>query len=162
MSKPCRRPTRVAIKKLRSEKKTAGEGTEREAARNGDKSPTQPLHCPTESSAFATVDEEQKGPRGRREQTDCASCAKSCPPCSLNWKQIPDPRDPKKSGRHKLTVLLLYGLADVSSFSSLPGARGPNRENIPSPVFMTNLQLLFPEIDTLPHADTLFRLFARH
>jgi hypothetical protein len=35
--------------------------------------------------------------------------------------------------------------------------RETNRE-MSLPQFMANLQLLFPEIDTLPHADTLFRL----
>ena len=29
---------------------------------------------------------------------------------------------------------------------------------ITRPQFLANLQRLFPEIDTLPHADTLFRL----
>ncbi|MBK7955091.1 MAG: transposase family protein [Candidatus Accumulibacter sp.] len=69
-------------------------------------------------------------------------------------EQIPDPRDPRKR-RHKLTALLLYGLLMfVFQFSS---RRETNRE-ISRPQFMTTLQLLFPEIDTLPHADTLFRL----
>ncbi len=67
---------------------------------------------------------------------------------------IPDPRDAKKR-RHKLTVLLLYGLLMfVFQFAS---RREANRE-MTRPQFMASLRLLFPEINALPHADTLFWL----
>jgi hypothetical protein len=67
---------------------------------------------------------------------------------------IPDLRHPRKC-RHKLTVLLLYGLLMfVFQFAS---RREVNRE-MTRPQFKANLRLLFPELDTLPHADTLFRL----
>jgi len=67
---------------------------------------------------------------------------------------IPDGRSPRKC-RHKLTVLLLYGLLMfVFQFSS---RREVNRE-MTRPQFEANLRLLFPELETLPHADTLFRL----
>jgi hypothetical protein len=69
-------------------------------------------------------------------------------------ERIPDPRDPRRS-RHKLTVLLLYGLLMfVFQFAS---RREVNRE-MTRPQFEANLRLLFPELETLPHADTLFRL----
>ena len=68
--------------------------------------------------------------------------------------KIPDRRQPRKC-RHKLTVLLLYGLLMfVFQFAS---RRQVNRE-MTRPQFEANLRLLFPELDTLPHADTLFRL----
>ncbi len=68
--------------------------------------------------------------------------------------KIPDPRNPRKS-RHKLTVLLLYGLLMfVFQFAS---RREVNKE-MTRAQFKENLQLLFPELETLPHADTLFRL----
>jgi hypothetical protein len=67
---------------------------------------------------------------------------------------IPDLRHPRKC-RHKLTVLLLYGLLMfVFQFAS---RREVNRE-MTRPQFEANLRLLFPELETLPHADTLFRL----
>jgi hypothetical protein len=65
---------------------------------------------------------------------------------------IPDPRD--HSG-HKLTMFLLYGqLMFVFQFAS----RRETHCEMTRPQFLANLQLLFPEIDALPHADTLFRL----
>ncbi len=69
-------------------------------------------------------------------------------------ENIPEPRKPRKC-RHKLTVLLLYGLLMfVFQFAS---RREVNRE-MTRPQFEANLRLLFPQLETLPHADTLFRL----
>jgi len=69
-------------------------------------------------------------------------------------EKIPDLRNLRKC-RHKLTVLLLYGLLMfVFQFAS---RREVNRE-MTRPQFEANLRLLFPQLETLPHADTLFRL----
>ena len=68
--------------------------------------------------------------------------------------KIPDLRNLRRC-RHKLTVLLLYGLLIfVFQFAS---RREVNRE-MTRAQFKANLRLLFPELETLPHADTLFRL----
>lgn len=68
--------------------------------------------------------------------------------------KIPDLRNPRKC-RHKLAVLLLYGLLMfVLQFAS---RREVNRE-MTRPQFEANLRLFFPELQTLPHADTLYRL----
>jgi len=71
--------------------------------------------------------------------------------------RIPDPRQPKKI-KHKLTVLMLYGiLAFVLHTSS---RREANRE-MSRPVFKDNLMLLFPDLQSIPHHDTLMRLLDR-
>ncbi|MCP4284010.1 MAG: transposase family protein [Gammaproteobacteria bacterium] len=71
--------------------------------------------------------------------------------------KIPDPRNPNKL-KYKLTVLMIYGiLVFVFQYGS---RRAANRE-ITRPVFEDNLRMLFPELETLPHADTLFRLLCR-
>jgi hypothetical protein len=70
--------------------------------------------------------------------------------------QIRDPRQ-AKTIRHKLTVLLLYGrLAFVFQMAS---RREANRD-MTMPAFRENLRLLFPELESLPHQDTLDRLLA--
>ena len=72
------------------------------------------------------------------------------------FRKIPDPRNPNKI-KHKLTLLMLYGiLVFVFQCSS---RREANKE-ITRPMFEKNLRLLFPDIKTLPHADTLFRLLS--
>ncbi|MCP4287518.1 MAG: transposase family protein, partial [Gammaproteobacteria bacterium] len=71
--------------------------------------------------------------------------------------KIPDPRNPNKL-KYKLTVLMIYGiLVFVFQYGSRRAANG----EITRPVFEDNLRTLFPELETLPHADTLFRLLCR-
>ncbi|WP_198265213.1 transposase family protein [sulfur-oxidizing endosymbiont of Gigantopelta aegis] len=73
------------------------------------------------------------------------------------FKQIPDHRNPKKI-KHKITVLMLYGLLMfVFRFAS---RREVNRE-MTRPLFEKNLKEFFPELDTLPHADTLHRVLKK-
>jgi hypothetical protein len=71
--------------------------------------------------------------------------------------KIPDPRNPLLI-RHKLTVLLLYGI--VMFGYQLTSRREANR-TMSLPQYWENLQLLFPELESLPHGDTLARLLAR-
>jgi hypothetical protein len=71
--------------------------------------------------------------------------------------KIPDPRNPNKL-KYKLTALMIYGiLVFVFQYASRRAANG----EITRPVFEDNLRGLFPELETLPHADTLFRLLCR-
>ena len=71
--------------------------------------------------------------------------------------KIPDPRNPNKL-KYKITVLMIYGiLVFVFQYASRRAANG----EITRPVFEDNLRLLFPQLETLPHADTLFRLLCR-
>ena len=72
----------------------------------------------------------------------------------VDLNKIPDPRQPKKI-KHKLTVVLLYGLL---SFVFQMGSRREANRELSRPGFMATLQGLFPELETLPHADTLHRV----
>src|SRR6266699_1225903 len=71
--------------------------------------------------------------------------------------KIPDPRNPLLI-RHKLTVLLLSGI--LMFVYQMTSRREANRE-MSLPQFWGNLQLLFLELESLPHQDTLARLLAR-
>ncbi len=72
-------------------------------------------------------------------------------------KKIPDHRNPKKL-KYRLTVLMLYGiLVFVFQYGSRRAANG----QITRPMFEHNLRLLFPQLESLPHSDTLFRLLCR-
>ena len=71
--------------------------------------------------------------------------------------KIPDPRNPKKL-KHQLTVLMIYGiLVFVFQYGSRRAANG----EITRPMFEHNLRVLFPQLESLPHSDTLFRLLCR-
>ncbi len=71
--------------------------------------------------------------------------------------KIPDPRNPKKI-KHRLTLLMLYGLL---MFVFQLSSRRQANSKMTHPQFKANLRLLFPELDELPHADTLFRLLSK-
>lgn len=71
--------------------------------------------------------------------------------------KMPDPRNPQKS-KHKLTVLLLYGI--LTFVYQMSSRREANRK-MTTPQFVENLQLLFPELESIPHHDSLQRLLAR-
>ena len=68
-----------------------------------------------------------------------------------------DPRQPKKCN-HKLTVVLLYGLL---SFVFQRASRREANRTLSRPAFLATLQACFPELESLPQADTLNRLLAR-
>lgn len=66
-------------------------------------------------------------------------------------KAITDPRKPNKI-KYDLTMLMLYGL--LMFVFQLSSRRQANKE-MTRPQFEANLKLLFPELNELPHADTL-------
>jgi len=79
-------------------------------------------------------------------------------PTLLNrFGKIRDPRNPK-TPKHKLTVLMLYGI--VAFVLQMTSRREANRE-MTMPQFQENLRLLFPELDSTPHQDTLNRLLGK-
>lgn len=68
--------------------------------------------------------------------------------------RIADPRHVTKT-KHQLTVLLFYGL--LTFVLRKASRREANRE-LSRPMFLENLRLLFPEIQRLPHHDTVERV----
>ncbi len=73
------------------------------------------------------------------------------------FAEIPDPRQPGKV-QHKLTVLLLFGL--LLFVFQLKSRREMNRE-LTSPVLVAHLAAVFPEFESIPHADTITRLLEK-
>jgi len=96
------------------------------------------------------------------ERTDAATeqvriMRQQLPTLLKRLSKIPDPRNPKKS-KHKLTVIMIYGI--LTFVYHMISRRDANR-TMTRPIFMQNLQILFPELETVPHNDTLMRLSAR-
>ena len=71
--------------------------------------------------------------------------------------KIADPRNPRKI-RHKLTVLMIYG---ILCFAFQMSSRREANRQMTLPMFEENLRRLFPDLEELPHQDTLARLLAR-
>jgi len=107
-------------------------------------------------SEMRTVEEE----RTVREQTvlEQVMVMRTMLPVLLsNLKSIKDPRQAKKV-KHQLSAMLLYGI--LSFVHQMESRRQANR-TMTRPQFMENLKALFPELEDLPHHDTLARALAR-
>jgi hypothetical protein len=111
---------------------------------------------PNHNCKWKTV-EEEKVIRQKTVEETIKGYQQLLPKLLKDLSQIKDPRQPKKV-KHQLTCLLLYGiLIFVFQWSS---RREAGRE-ISRPVLYENLKQLFPELKTLPHQDTLYRLLKK-
>jgi DDE_Tnp_1-associated len=155
MSKPSHRPTRQARKEHKQKRREAQRQLHAAQAQRG-------VVVPRAASVsnrlwpYSTEAEEQAA----REQAVAGQLGvfrSLLPKRRKDLDKIPDPRQPKKV-KHKLTVVLLYGL--LSWVLQMTSRREANRE-LSRPAFVATLQELFPELETLPHADTLHRLLSQ-
>jgi len=152
MSKPATRPNREACKEQRQHKKQQEKALRARQAEAGIL-PRPTATLPNACSEYATV-EEERAARTEAATGQLAVLRQQLPRLLQRLEKIHDPRNPQRI-KHKLTVLLLYGLLTfVFQFAS---RRAANRE-LTRPCFEQSLRQLFPELETLPHADTLYRL----
>jgi hypothetical protein len=110
---------------------------------------------PNSTSPLKSVEEEREA----REATavEQARIIREQLPLLLSrFAKIEDPRNPKKA-KHKLTVLLLYG---VLTFVYQRTSRRDANRTMTKPQFVENLNLMFPELESIPHHDTINRLLA--
>ena len=155
MSKRSRRPNREAFKaqikehkkaqrKLRDEQKAQGLDAPSSATISNRKCP----YKTPETEASARLDAVTQQIRAYR-------C--ELPVLLERLGKIKDPRNPKKI-KHKMTVLMMYG---ILCFAFQMASRREATREMTRPMFMANLRELFPELEDLPHHDTLARLLAQ-
>jgi len=152
MKKPSRRPGREEIKELRRERKKAGKALrEKQNAEGLDIRVTATL--PNRKSGYQSIEEEQEARQAAA--TDQMGIFRSQLPIVLKrLSKVKDPRNPKKI-KYKLDALLIYGI--LMFVLHMSSRREANRE-LTRPQFMESLQLFFPELEDIPHNDTLMRL----
>jgi len=110
---------------------------------------------PNRTSEYETVEQEREA-RSEATLEHARLLRAKLPRLLRELARIPDPRDPRRI-RHKLTCLMLYG---ILMFVLQAGSRRKANELLSAPAMKQQLQQLFPELDTLPHHDTLYRLLA--
>ncbi len=143
------------IKRKRKEKKAAERKLREEAERAGfetDRGPSKPnVKC-----RYADVEEER---RARREiTTEQFRLLRSKLPVLLGrLEKIRDPRNPKKI-KYGLSLLMIYG---IPMFVLQMSSRREASETMTRPMFMENLKLFLPELESLPHCDTPARLLEK-
>lgn len=154
MSKPSRRPTREARKAHQAKVKAARRQLASQRKATGVVAPKR-QSVPNRLSPYQSVAEEQAA----REEAVAAQISvyrNLLPGLLKKLAKIPDPRQAKKV-KHQLTVVLIYGL--LMGVFQMASRREANAE-MSKPVFLSTLQPVFPELETLPHADTLNRVLA--
>ena len=155
MSKPSRRPGREAIKEQRKERKKAQQDLRQRQKEDGLSVPARPglsnRTCPYQN------EEEERAGRLEAVSQQVKVYRSMLPVLLKRLSKIPDPRNPRKV-RHKLTVLMIYGILCFAF--QMSSRREANRE-MTRPMFEANLRKLFPDLEELPHNDTLARLLSR-
>ena len=155
MSEPSRRPNREVLKSQREEKKKA-EKALRERQKAEGLNPSIRVSIPNRKCRYESIEEEQEVRQDATMEQVRVFRAK-LPILLKRLSKIDDPRNPGKV-KHKLTVVMLYGI--LTFVFHMASRREANRE-MTRPVFMDNLKRLFPELEDLPHNDTLMRLLVR-
>ncbi len=104
-------------------------------------------------SSFTTPEEEKKD---KQETAEAALKVhrRMLPVLLKKLSKIKDPRQPKKT-KHSLTVLMIYGI--MLFINNMTSLRNCNKE-MSTAIFFKNMTAMFPEFETMPHADTLKRL----
>ena len=107
---------------------------------------------PNRVNQNADVDSELKEREFILDKTFCAM-KKLLPSILKDLARIKDYR--KKNVKYSFVILQAYGILMFALHYS--SRRETNRE-MTTPILMENLKALFPELTTLPHGDTLYRL----
>src|SRR5579875_2341057 len=117
-----------------------------------------PRTLPNAKSPWATVEDERRE-REAAAEAHLQAIRSQWPGLLAKLARIPDPRRPR-SIRHKLTVLLVYGI--LLFLVQLSSRREGNRE-LSRPALWEALRAVFPDLDVedVPHLDTVNRLLER-
>lgn len=155
MSKPSRRPRREEIKaKIKARKKTQRELRQNEKAKG--------LQAPSHGtisnckSRYESVEDERRA-RNEAAAEKMGIFRAKLPILLKRLAKIEDPRNPKKI-KHKVSTLMIYGI--LAFVFQMASGREANRQ-MSQPMFWENLRFFFPELETLPHHDTLKRLLSK-
>lgn len=155
MSKASRRPIREARKQHKAKCQAAQRELQARQTEAG-------LRCPRPASVSNQLcpyqsEAEEQAAREEAVAAQLGVFRQLLPKLLKDLGKIPEPRQPKKL-KHRLTVVLLYGLL---SFVFQMASRRETNRTLSRPAFLATLQTLFPELESLPHADTLNRVLAK-
>jgi hypothetical protein len=155
MKKRSRRPHREVIKEQERQRKKAQRALRKHQAASGLTPPASTTI--SNRTCEQKTEEEEKSARLDAVSQQIKAYRAVLPVLLKRLSKINDPRDPKKI-KHKMTVLLIYG---IMCFAFQMASRREATREMTRPVFMANLRRLFPELEALPHHDTLARFLAQ-
>lgn len=154
-ARPARRRARQEeIEKRRKERREAQDALRASQKAEGLEK-LRPPSIPNRISSYDTKEEEQAA---RQDATinQLQVLRMQLPGILERLSKIKDHRDPKRID-HQLTMVLVYGM--LSFVFHMSSRREANR-TMTRPAFMEKLRLLFPDLDKLPHHDSVARLLS--
>lgn len=159
MSKPNSRPHREARKQERKQLKEKIKQSRQELRKRQE---ADGIFIPPQVSVSNALsphisEEEERTSREGAVAAQVSTFRAMLPILLKRFEKIPDPRNPKKL-KHKITVLILYG---ILCFVFQMASRREATQTMSRPVFFGTLKLLFPELESMPHSDTLHRLLEK-
>ncbi len=104
---------------------------------------------------FKTIQEEQEADE-RAAIAFLKTIRRLLPGLLTKLSKVKDFRNPKKT-KHKVAVILLSGLL---SFVFQKSSRRQANRGVTTPIFIENLKRFFPDLEALPHHDTINRFLA--
>ena len=143
------------IIKLRSERKEAQEKLRTQQKTEGLTLKQKPA-MPNRKSGYKSIEEEEDI-RNFATIEQSRIFQSQQPVLLKRLAKIKDPRNPKKI-KYKLTLLMIYGML---MFVYQMNSRRESNRVMTRAQFMASLKELFPELEDIPHNDTLMRLLAR-
>ncbi len=81
---------------------------------------------------------------------------RSLPSLLIRLSEVTDYRNPKKI-KHKVAVILLFG---IFWFILQKSSRRQANEELTNPIFLDNMRIFFPDLESLPHHDTVNRFLS--
>jgi len=111
---------------------------------------------PNRKSILQCREEEQQA-RSEAVLTHARLIRQQLPILQEEFSRIPDPRNPQLI-QHTLNTLMVYGML---MFALQTGSRRRSNETLSAPAMRVSLQTLFPDLQSLPHQETLHRLLRR-
>ncbi|BBO90497.1 transposase family protein [Desulfosarcina ovata] len=154
MKKTSRRPSREQIKAQIKQRKHAQKKLRQDEKAKGFKAPS---HATISNGKCKYESIEQEYTARNEAVAEKIGIFRAKMPVLLKQlSKIEDPRNPKKI-KHNLSTLMIYGI--LMFVFQMSSSREANRE-MSRPLFWQNLQFFFPELESLPHHDTLKRLLA--
>jgi hypothetical protein len=154
MSKPSRRLQRQWLNERKVRQRRAAERLRRRQAAEGLESRRRST-ISNGTSEWRTVGEEKQA-RQEAVEEQLKVYRSVLPTLLRRLEKIRDPRNPR-TVKHKSTVLMLYGI--LMFVFQMASRREANRQ-MTKPMFQENLRLMFPELESLAHQDTLNRFLS--
>ena len=113
-------------------------------------------HTPDNTKCEYKTQTEEKQARQQVAKDYLKVWQKNLPFLLIRLADVTDYRNPKKI-KHKVAVILLFG---IFWFVLQKSSRRQANEELTNPIFLDNMRIFFPDLESLPHHDTVNRFLS--